>query len=1822
MSSSNWKLNWNADIFEECYTSIKFENEVNLELLPNLKNDFLKILLVPPKNETSRKLLDDESKTHVLSSGDEVKFNREFIEIAAFVSSDFQLDELEAADIVYQSQCLSFQKGLKLRESARLLFLQRYQYILNCLGFIISTKKLHLLLDNQSDYNTFFDTIIQSFDKIYEILSITNDLIDKQKVTDNINSISFIDSITFTKSELFQIHELLSQILYSLIDNYIEKYQPLKIYTKLIDHINKSLSDEDILILHYFPSLFKITTSPSDDSSVGELYSHMTLKINNDYKQVSSEDELIDTTKSTIRGYELVVYLFFLTKFIGWCKIQPSRTSKYDFKTDILLYIEKLINYGVMERILSYTSESTTMITRDSLEWRNLYDFRSLLQRVCPRLHPVKFEYPSAQELINTASSRPGFENVCRLGDTSSLTISSNFNELLLIPFFHHFFTDFISNAAIVLTSLRDSEEDFLLSSINKKQIEFDKDEKKMEANNQSPDTLDLDEIATRSELERFYLAFTYTYNNRPELCASFWSDECFSDTTGLISWGLSNNSSPLITATFCLLLGSLSCGGSDAATKMWDFLISNHNATLKKNDFSIISIDSIIDSLIYYIDSLNEYYEHDVNEQLKAKQKRQELLFSKHSAKQDEDSARLQIIIQLSEDSILFISGFVQLISSIVRNLRSSDERPKHIKKIAFDRFNGLIKKYLNFDNKIKGTKLRKKISDVPEVSVSDENNTILLNLFFGLMGDFVLEDDDLELRYKIWRILDRWAYHSLNDETENSSTNKNLQSHSKDKINSHYNIGVTQGFELNLVHFTEVVNFSLLLQNLLAPLKNKNDAFAKYALLYPADLGLGYRNGIGLGIWPYMEFLFTNVFANTNKINSVSDRQLLQSILMNIMHNSLSEVDWKFLTNIAPKAVKDLHNIDNLFDSLIPGIELNFQTFTKLHHSIALMNYLFHEKVYNTFFSIIDMGLEYLSCEQLEDLLHKSLLVFDLVLKLQETYINWMLPILKNHESNNTKEQHGFNTSMSLALKNVPSIFDNTYIPRDVGTFGIYSFYELLLFNLSTVVYFTLYVGSPNAQIANSAISILSKINKSNSFVAKNDYKSSDPLLKKNRLLTTLISIDESTKLKYAFMDQFESQSDNLSIKYKILQFLLDDLNRSNGSIPTTAHFLLGFVIRGGQIALGDQLQNSLLKSLLEVLDVSLKLLCEIDFSNNNAQSIDLAPAKLSSLILEIIVTLSRNSISANATLNYLRSHDNLFEKLIALQPKIDSETIWYLQKFNGDLNDGVNNLFIQNELSFETLVSFIKYRNLVLQYLSLEFHHIELKSKKEYYNLLLLDNKVFLDGSPRILGFLDILNYTFKNFELRKMETYEQRYNVPLIMEQITESDDIDLSVLNDIYKVISQSSNLITADAKIAFSENIIIEANNFRDFVVKFTMSASLRKVQLKCLHSWCQLIEVSITNNTTNSEDFILEVLQVILPKINDYLESDITFSEELISLSVLLFDMYAKEFLQDNTGEFVIGMQRLFPLIKTCISGILNSNSTPNLRSDLYVLANKFLTKVLISDRLVNETINILKSIDKKFIGIIGNDAIYSEGSSRITSILLLETLIHLTSLSKVDFFLDLLIQNNSLLLLVMSIKRTDELLQISSKNQSGVTLDTLLYELTAFKSTLYLLIRIAQTKVGALTLIQNELFSILKESKILKIDPDLGLDLRIEDAQKLKEVQISLVLDTPITIEDVLTDNKDGKNISYLEFLIPIFQLISTILLSMGPSYKPSLFQAKDLFQTFNTLIVGIMKRDILLEKNDIKIEDEDTSGIKELVKLFTLLDSLIHYNEKESN
>ena len=74
--------------------------------------------------------------------------------------------------------------------------------------------------------------------------------------------------------------------------------------------------------------------------------------------------------------------------------------------------------------------------------------------------------------------------------------------------------------------------------------------------------------------------------------------------------------------------------------------------------------------------------------------QKKQDFLFSTTTSKQDlDDSGENRIVIELAEDSLVFISGFIQLLSAIVKNLNTKNERSKEIKSMVYTRFSPIIK-------------------------------------------------------------------------------------------------------------------------------------------------------------------------------------------------------------------------------------------------------------------------------------------------------------------------------------------------------------------------------------------------------------------------------------------------------------------------------------------------------------------------------------------------------------------------------------------------------------------------------------------------------------------------------------------------------------------------------------------------------------------------------------------------------------------------------------------------------------------------------------------------------------------------------------------------------------------------------------------------------------------------------------------------------------------------------------------------------------------------------------------------------------------------
>lgn len=1664
-------VSWSNDLLIDCYDSIYFDQTVDEPLLINIKEELTSMFKYPGKNATTKNQLIENKLPVEFSNGDKFKLNQQFIESSILLSNELDLNELHTAEILYHANKSNIE-GIDFVDTGKQYFFKRFEYALNILGYLITNKRLNLII---TDINELSTNLINSFTNIYEILNNLDDLINKMNVTNSWNEGS-VNSILYTKQELFQLHELLGQIYFNLIENYFVKIN-LTSFNKMMVHIKSTLSDDEVLIIHYLPGILSFVNKfeKLPESDIISLHKQITTSLNEDFKLVSVNDDTIDLTNSKLKSFEVLIDFVILTNLVNWCK-NTKNYEKFDFDNDFLKYFQICLNYGVFENLLRFTSETSNEETIKYFEINNLCDFKFNLQKNFPNLKLIKF-------------------TDC---DKLSLKVSKVFKDDLLPIYWHFFFKNFIDNVAIILTQLRDNEEDFLLSSINKqkknKEIQDTNNEKSLIGISQAIETtqdhfeIDFEEIYLRSDLERFYLSFVYTYNFRPMIGDLIWgNDELNTDLIGFIMWGVNNNSSPLITATFCLLLSSLTTNGDNSSNKIFEILINNNS--IKKIDYSKISIDSIYESLNYYLDSLNENLENDST-------------VPKSNLLLNDQKKFNEILIELSNDSMIFINGFLNLISSIISNLNDNFERSKEIKINLFNRFKPIIIGFLKFDNLITNSKLKSNSNSI--ILINESNRIQLVNLIFNFLKSF----NDLSLNLEIWKILDNWMFHNLIDDEKISTTSTKVKFVKN-------NITIKNAFKINLIDLTNILNFTDLVKSLLVTKKSIDfTTKAQYELLYPKDLGFNYRLNNEIGIWPYLEFLVVEIFQNSNKIIDNDIKCNLQLTLIEIFQNSIDQIDWEFLVDTLPNII-EFNN-----DSLIK--ENTFQTFIKLHQSMSILNYLYDDKSVKILFQIIEN----------EQILNNSLTLLESLINLQEVFKK-LLPTIK--------------ATSPL----------NVYYPKN---FNIPNIFELINFNNQIITKLGLLVNHNEDEVVEKSMDLLSKINDNYENIA---------YLNDNKLFTIYVSSPDSLNLKYSMINQFLNGS--IEIKFKILNFLIKDLTKL-GKNPCISHFILGYKIQGNYLVLE---KKNLVENLLELLLTTLDSISTIDY-NNGINIINYNSVKISSLVLNIIIKLSENPISSTI-LNSIRTNEiNLFEKLMVTQSKINLQTIWQDEHFNGNLLE--TNSFTNSKISVKTFFEFFNYRILVLKFLTIEFHNLSQNKaiylKTQYLNYLLNENN-FLNNNYKILNFLDLLNFKFINFERFNHQKFT-KFNINSVLnEMITDGEKSD-----ELY-----SNNVIVKMNNIGINET-----NELSKFIEDFINFENLKKFQLNYLHSWVQLIEVIINDGNLspkNYQNFILEILSNILPKINEFFETDdIIFSEELISLCVLLFNNY----FETNNEEIFI--ERLLILLSTTVKGIKSLNSTIKLRNDLYILLNNFLIKILKIDNknLLMKIIDIFKKIDLNFLDILINDLIVNENSIKIISIILLENLIHLFKVFDDNYLISKLINNNSLLLIVRLIKRIDEILEFDDNINN---LSSILYELTIFKSILNLLIRISTVRQGSSYLIQSELFSIIKNCKIFQIDFDLNINFKFNNINKVNNDDI----------------------IDYYEILIPVFKLFSILLISMGPNYKPSKIQGKDLLTHFGKLKNTIVKKDILVNENKLVVNESEMKNLDELINQFILLESLVN-------
>ncbi|RYP92133.1 hypothetical protein DL770_001714 [Monosporascus sp. CRB-9-2] len=510
-----------------------------------------------------------ESRDRVLSgkisiSDVEWNLNREFQEIALQVADDLDLDEVEAAKLVLDSEDNETEYGRPRRECAVIRFLQQRVYLLDCMRLLLELAKDEdeLLADGEDDYlgllGQFVDQSILRRSQpghadpvakdrfipacmatMGEIRAWLQKLIDQKTsatVLGRSDDLQFQETADYTHGSLVRQHELLAVILCSAIEKHVATKDDFVNFVRALKTVDKY----DFSTVHLFPVLGTYITMFGSTEGTGSVEEARQL---NEIicRQADDDTRQLPYLNAAIRAW-------WIAEYSGWymegaagdglpgvdLDAEDQERSKQFFET---------LRDGAFDFMFAIVADLKTS------EWQDpaRVDMRRWLQSRTPALPQEAAQF-------------------------------SDFLQARLAAKLETFVDAFISNMPDVLRKLR---------------IEEDEQRQMRQAQQQELD------------LERFLLIIAYSYEGRPEAADAFWSDP-ESNLAGFLHWASRRASTPLVTA-FCEMLQCLS-EDPESAKSAHNFLLDEaHHASGKMRRSLSLTWAQIFKEVEYFANKIRE---------------------------------------------------------------------------------------------------------------------------------------------------------------------------------------------------------------------------------------------------------------------------------------------------------------------------------------------------------------------------------------------------------------------------------------------------------------------------------------------------------------------------------------------------------------------------------------------------------------------------------------------------------------------------------------------------------------------------------------------------------------------------------------------------------------------------------------------------------------------------------------------------------------------------------------------------------------------------------------------------------------------------------------------------------------------------------------------------------------------------------------------------------------------------------------------------------------------------------------------------------------
>ncbi|KAF1837783.1 hypothetical protein BDW02DRAFT_627713 [Decorospora gaudefroyi] len=905
-----------------------------------------------------------------------------------------------------------------------------------------------------------------------------------------------------------------------------------------------------------------------------------------------------------------------------------------------------------------------------------------------------------------------------------------------------------------------------------------------------------------------------------------------------------------------------------------------------------------------------------------------------------------------------------------------------------------------------------------------------------------------------------------------------------------------------------------------------------------YPANEGLNdslpFPEGLGAsrrmpGIGSYIDFAMQQVFAERSlDVLDPLQRNVMRWTCLRFIVTCLST----FNENLVVFANKSSIPVDAVID---PS---SLAVYVALHPFARVMEWLFNDKVIKALFAAAHHDVNEVDAAPSDSPLIQSLMlsieVMDLVMKLQATYLDIVRPVLKQQPS----FQHSSISNLSLA-----------------------SFEDAVLNNLQIIVDLGLYCGTGHEALTIASLQLLEKMASSRKLaVSPAGFGQRSG---RSKIVGILEKDNEAERIGRSLSGLMRFNAEELEAGehasgYVVKLRILDFLNSCLAAVslrPTIAHILLGFSCGNNTVRIADDSLWSNGQALFHNI-----LLLGVEYPDNDGEQFLAWRSALKTRCWDILQKLWRSPLTSAIVMETLRDNELLFieaPRLSPITPDIPWEGLSLASGLEAAASEyseffsGPPALALQNFL--QRRAAFLDYESRELR-LTVKENMPTMKSRVQ--NVLL--GTTIRPGedaapNPTLFDLFDFIELSYPERDLPDQHRFFEGVNLTSCQE---EKDGITLYSLALLEQVIRlkmkywKKEGLLKEEAQdIELAQQAELLMAIFADW----NRRAQLLRYHKDILQSWVQVVMVAVHNCEFESgarSSFILQTLQVILPKLEQSYRSDIFTALQLAGLAESLIqkvDFESTAF--DKTGDFA--NDRLSQLFRAALLGICSPVATAELREYCYQICFRYIhgtfNKATANSVLGRHTLAAIRSCGNNMLEVLCDDAYTGQGTCRVSALLLLNAFVAVATVQSSKYMLETFVSLNFLGVLVDNIKHMPQELRAAAAPQVPLLL-------SYYDATLALLLRICQSRLGAAYVLNAGLFPAVHDSHLFAIDPDIGLEF----------------------------DDPNAMH-KYYELMLALLRVIIAAVVARGAQNDQTLFQAREFLKRNRQSMVAVFKSSV---------------------------------------